>query len=184
MYTFTNKFRSLLLAIAVLTSLVAFQSCEKKDPCGESCVNGYCADGDCVCQTGYSGKWCATYVGGGSSSSSGGSTSSSGGSSSGSSTSSSGGSSSSSSSSSGGSSYKLTFWSDFQGNPISVYVDGSYAGQITQYYSSTPSCGATGCVTKTYTSPRTVSYSAEDGTQTWNSSVTVSASCNTMCLQD
>lgn len=183
----TTWAKGLFVAAAVTLAAISLQSCEKKDPCNDSCINGYCADGDCVCKTGYTGKWCATYTGGGSSSSSGGSSSSgsssSGGSSSGSSSSGSSSSGSSSSgSSSGGSSYTLTFWSNFQGTPISVYIGGSYAGSITQYYSSTPSCGATGCVTKEYSGPTSVSYTAEDDDHNWDGTVSVTAGCNKMCL--
>ncbi len=187
--------------IAAFLSL-SLASCEKEDPCEQNCVNGYCSDGDCICNTDYSGKWCATYVGysGGGSSSSGSSSgygSSSGGSSSGYGSSSSGGSSSgygsssgssssgssSGSSSSGGSStYTLTFWSDFHGSPINVYISGSYAGTITEIYSSAPSCGASGCVTQTYSAPTSVSYTAEDGDYTWNGTATVSGACNRMNL--
>jgi hypothetical protein len=75
------------------------------------------------------------------------------------------------------------FWSNFQGSPISVYIGGNYAGQITNYYSSsTPSCGASGCVTKTYSGPTSLSYTAEDDTHDWSGTLSVTAGCNKMCL--
>ena len=183
--TLFKNIKMLALSAGILMAATSLTSCSKSDQCNDSCINGSCSDGDCVCSTGYTGKWCATYIGSGSSSSSGGS-SSSGSSSSGSSSSgsSSSGSSSSGSSSSGGtSSYKLTFWSDFSGSPISIYVGGSYAGQITSYYGSAPSCGASGCVTKTYSSPQSiVAYNAEDGEHTWKGNATANVGCTTWNL--
>ncbi|WP_276135159.1 hypothetical protein [Polluticoccus soli] len=177
-----NKLSTLVKGVLVVASMMlatySLQSCSKKDQCNDSCINGYCADGDCVCQTGYTGKWCATYKGSSSSSSS--STSSGPDPDPYPSPSSSSTSSSSSSSSSGGGT--AMFWSNFQGSPISVYINGSYAGQITQYYSSSPSCGATGCVTKQYSSTTTLSYTAEDDDHSWDGTLSVTSGCNKMCL--
>ena len=173
--SFSSLLKCALLLAIVAVSTFALESCSKKDQCGDSCVNGYCADGDCVCQTGYTGKWCATYAGSSSTGSSSTGSSSTG--------SSSTGSSSTGSSSSGPTSYTVTFWSNFSGSPISVYIGGSYAGSITKYFSSsTPSCGETGCVSKTYSSPTTISYTAEDDDHNWSGSVSVTAACNKMCL--
>lgn len=188
--SFSSLLKCALLLAIVAVSTFALESCSKKDQCGDSCVNGYCADGDCVCQTGYTGKWCATYAGSSSNGSSSTGSSSTGSSSTGSSStgssstgSSSTGSSSTGSSSSGPTSYTVTFWSNFSGSPISVYIGGSYAGSITKYFSSsTPSCGETGCVSKTYSSPTTISYTAEDDDHNWSGSVSVTAACNKMCL--
>ncbi len=52
------------------------------------------------------------------------------------------------------------------GTTISVYVNGSYVGGLSTYYTSEPSCGASGAITKTY-SPGTYSVSATCGTNTW-----------------
>lgn len=83
----------------------------------------------------------------------------------------------------GTSSTKLTFWSDFSGDPITVYVNGSYKGQITSYYTSTPSCNASGCVTVSFTGTGYISYSASDGNYTWDdSNFYVSSGCNLLNL--
>jgi len=82
----------------------------------------------------------------------------------------------------GSSSKKVTFWSDFQGSPISVYVNGSYSGQISSIYNSSPGCSASGCVTKTLTSSTTISYTANDGTNNWSGSKTLNNSCTTINL--
>ncbi len=78
------------------------------------------------------------------------------------------------------------FWTDWDygvGN-ISVYVEGSYQGQITGYYSSsTPDCGASSCVTITR-EPGTYSFYAEadDGTY-WSHYITIYKNdCSTMRL--
>lgn len=42
-------------------SIVSFffiVQCKKEDACADNCVNGYCSEGDCVCDFGYRGKWC------------------------------------------------------------------------------------------------------------------------------
>ncbi len=39
------------------------------------------------------------------------------------------------------------FWSNFDGPPIDIFIEGSRAGTISTFYNETPSCGATGCVT-------------------------------------
>lgn len=44
----------------ILSILLLFAvSCNKKNVCEDNCQNGYCSDGDCVCDSGYGGKWCA-----------------------------------------------------------------------------------------------------------------------------
>ncbi len=78
--------------------------------------------------------------------------------------------------------YTLTFWSDFQGAPISVYVNGDYEGQITKVYSTSPGCSATGCVSVTFLSKGSYSFTATDGTHDWQGSGTISATCHTMNL--
>ena len=42
---------------------------------------------------------------------------------------------------------KTMFWSNFDGPPIDVYVDGNFYGTITTFYSETPDCESNGCVT-------------------------------------
>lgn len=53
-----------------------------------------------------------------------------------------------------------------QTGSISVKIDNVSAGNLTQYYSSTPTCGDSGTVTKTLTTG-THSLSAADGTLAW-----------------
>jgi hypothetical protein len=78
--------------------------------------------------------------------------------------------------------YTLTVWSNFSGAPITVYINGVYRGQITSYYTSSPSCNASGCVSMDFTTSGSFTYSANDGTHTWSGSSTVSSSCNTLNL--
>lgn len=79
---------------------------------------------------------------------------------------------------------QVIFWtaSDHGCGPISVSINGQ-SGTISSYYSSTPSCGASGCATFTL-DPGTYTYSATCGTYTWGSkSVTITAnSCFKMKL--
>ena len=41
----------------------------------------------------------------------------------------------------------FTFWSNFDGPPIDVFVDNTFRGTISTFYSSNPGCEADGCVT-------------------------------------
>lgn len=89
-----------------------------------------------------------------------------------------------SSGSSGTTTGQVIFWTatDHGCGPISVSING-LSGSISSYYSSSPSCGASGCATFTL-QPGTYSYTATCGTYTWgNSSITISAnSCYKMKL--
>ncbi|QNM85612.1 hypothetical protein H9W90_00365 [Polaribacter pectinis] len=81
---------------------------------------------------------------------------------------------------------RVMFWSDFQGPPISVTIEGGNgSGTITAINSSAPECGSSGNFTKIL-SPGTYSYSARDGNLVWNSSFTIreSTSCTTIGLTD
>jgi len=40
-----------------------------------------------------------------------------------------------------------TFWSNFDGPPIDIFIDNVYYGTITTFYPSNPGCEADGCVT-------------------------------------
>lgn len=42
---------------------------------------------------------------------------------------------------------KFTFWSNFDGPPIDIFVNNDFYGSISTFYSSTPGCEADGCVT-------------------------------------
>ena len=56
------------------------------------------------------------------------------------------------------------FWFDadatgnWDGN-VSIYINGSYVGEITEWYNENPGCDASGCVTVTY-APGTYKWSA------------------------
>jgi len=67
------------------------------------------------------------------------------------------------------------FWTDadYGHGYISVYLEGSYIGDITNYYSSSPACFTSGCVTVTKV-PGTYSFTADadDGTW-WQGSITI-----------
>lgn len=80
------------------------------------------------------------------------------------------------------STYTLTVWSNFSGSPISVYINGIYRGEITRYYSSSPGCEASGCVTVYFSTSGSYTLTASDGDHNWNASGYVSNSCTTMNL--
>lgn len=78
------------------------------------------------------------------------------------------------------------FWTDadYGVGKISVYVEETYEGQITGFYSTgTPDCGSEYCVT-IERSPGTYSFRAVSDNETeWNSSITItSGGCKTMRL--
>jgi hypothetical protein len=81
---------------------------------------------------------------------------------------------------------EAVFWTDANygvGN-ISVYVGGSYVGQISSYYSSgTPDCGASGCVTITRV-PGIYTFTASATGANWNSTniIIYENDCSTMRL--
>jgi hypothetical protein len=82
---------------------------------------------------------------------------------------------------------KMMFWSNFDGPPIVVYVDGKERGSINAFFTETPSCESQGCVTVTMI-PGTYAFHAEEqnGTgsaKTWDGSVTIRANgCGTLAL--
>lgn len=82
---------------------------------------------------------------------------------------------------------KVTFWNlDLSAlEPVDVFIGGVPIGTITLDYSSTPNCGATGCVTL-YDKPGTYSYQAIEqspGTKIWNGTVTITSNgCKTIML--
>jgi hypothetical protein len=58
--------------------------------------------------------------------------------------------------------------STFQTSSIQVKIDGVAVGGLTQYYTSTPTCGGSGTITKTL-AVGAHSLTAVDGTMTWTS---------------
>lgn len=87
----------------------------------------------------------------------------------------------------GSSTGQIAVWtalSTFQTSSIQVTIDNVTSGSLTQYYTSTPTCGDSGTITKTL-APGTHTISAVDGTKTWGpGSFTITAgSCQTYQLQ-
>jgi hypothetical protein len=82
---------------------------------------------------------------------------------------------------------RVTFWNlDASGlDPVDVFIEGILVGTITADYSSTPDCGASGCVTFKV-EPGTYNYQAEEqapGTNTWSGTVTITSNgCQTIML--
>lgn len=80
----------------------------------------------------------------------------------------------------------VMFWvqSDLGCGSISVTLNNQGSGSISSFYSSSPSCGASGCAT--FIVPAgTYSYSASCSEKTWNGSLTVAADqCFKMRLTD
>lgn len=80
---------------------------------------------------------------------------------------------------------KATFWtSQSTGwSSIDVYIGGSFAGTITGYYTSVPSCGSGNNVTITR-NPGTYSYTAKSNKgDTWSGTVNIAANgCSTIRL--
>ena len=83
---------------------------------------------------------------------------------------------------------KTMFWSNFDGPPIDVFVDGSFNGTITTFYSETPDCESNGCVTITLPLGSYDFYAAEQSNgnnqpRDWEGTFSVKAnSCGTILL--
>jgi len=137
------------LPLALVAALFWLSSCDK---CEDNCMAGNCIDGDCVCDDGWEGLWCTEKASSGGGNPGGGNP---------------GGGSGSPSKG------QLMVWNSNSqpcpagaGSTISVYIDGQYAGGLSHYYTTTPSCGASGAVTKTLSvGSHTVKGSC--GTSTW-----------------
>jgi hypothetical protein len=71
-------------------------------------------------------------------------------------------------------------WSDFDGPPIDVYVDNSFSGTITGFFSSTPECNSDGCVTVSLEAGTYDFYAEEQASggqgKKWSGTITVRAS--------
>ncbi len=82
----------------------------------------------------------------------------------------------------------FTFWSNFDGPPIDIYVDNTYYGSINSFYPSNPGCEADGSVTVELT-PGTYSFEAIEqvgntGTpKEWDGTIEIKADfCSTLGL--
>lgn len=80
--------------------------------------------------------------------------------------------------------HEVVFWTS-TGLTINVYVSGSYEGQITRNYNSTPECGASGCVTySTLSSSITYRAESDDGRYTWSETTkTLTIACKSVELR-
>ena len=70
---------------------------------------------------------------------------------------------------------RVVFWSNFQGEPITVYLNDSNIGTVTSINSAAPGCGSSGNVTRTL-SPGFYSFFATESGEnpyTWNGSFTI-----------
>lgn len=75
---------------------------------------------------------------------------------------------------------KISFWSNFKGGGnISVYIEGTYIGEIKSYFKEgTPNCGQSGTLTFEY-KPGTYNYKASNNNRTWSGTITItSGSCS------
>ena len=83
---------------------------------------------------------------------------------------------------------KTMFWSNFDGPPIDVFVDGTYYDTITSFYTDTPDCESNGCVTITLPLGSYDFYAAEQSSgvsepRDWEGTFSVKAnSCGTLLL--
>ena len=82
----------------------------------------------------------------------------------------------------------FTFWSNFDGPPIDIFVDNTYYGSINTFYSTNPGCEADGCVTVVL-APGTYNFEAVEqagnmGTpKAWDGSIEIKANvCSTLGL--
>lgn len=83
---------------------------------------------------------------------------------------------------------QYTFWSNFDGPPIDIYIDNAKYGTIKTFYQSNPGCNAQGCVTVEL-DPGTYDFSAIEQTnstitpRSWDGSITIrSSACGTLGL--
>jgi hypothetical protein len=82
----------------------------------------------------------------------------------------------------------FTFWSNFDGPPIDIFVDNTYYGSINTFYPSNPGCDADGCVT-VLLGPGTYNFEAVEqsgnmGTpKEWDGTIEIKADvCSTLGL--
>lgn len=77
----------------------------------------------------------------------------------------------------------VTFWQQSgSGYGITVVSLNSVTSNITSEYGGAPACGEGGCAVFNGIEVGTYTYSASDGTDNWNGSVTVSEGCKTIQL--
>lgn len=71
---------------------------------------------------------------------------------------------------------KISFWSSLKrGGPISVYIEDTYIGEISSYFSEgTPNCGQNGTLVFEY-KPGTYKFRASNSNLTWKGTITITA---------
>lgn len=80
------------------------------------------------------------------------------------------------------------FWSNFDGPPIDVFIDGDFYGTITTYFTEVPTCETPGCVTVELPAGSYDFYATEQSNGTnqprdWENFFTVRANaCGTILL--
>lgn len=55
-----NRIATAAVGFFAAALILIVPACKKEDPCADNCVHGFCADGDCVCDDGFTGQWCST----------------------------------------------------------------------------------------------------------------------------
>jgi hypothetical protein len=71
------------------------------------------------------------------------------------------------------------FWSNFDGPPIDIFIDGKFKGTISTFYEDPPGCDASGCVTFDM-EPGTYDFQAIEQSNNvnnpreWNGTITIS----------
>ncbi|MEX0812079.1 MAG: hypothetical protein WD048_07660 [Chitinophagales bacterium] len=131
----------------------ALSNCNKNTPCEDNCQNGYCSDGDCVCDSGFGGKWCVDNIG------------------------------NNTNNSNEDNSGTVSFWRDFSGNPIRISVDSIYRGQITEVFNTDPQCNNNGTLDVELNYGTYYYSAIEDSTGiTWSNTFTISVPCVTYKL--
>jgi|GEM_PF-2576000 len=69
----------------------------------------------------------------------------------------------------------VSFWTNFKGNPIDIWVEGEYIGRLDSYFKQgTPNCGQNG--TLIYNNKRGFyKYYAKDGKHVWQGTISITA---------
>jgi hypothetical protein len=83
---------------------------------------------------------------------------------------------------------KYTFWSNFDGPPIDIFVDNIHYGTIDLFYPDNPGCEAEGCVTVTlpagdYEFKAIEQFNSSGTPSEWNGTISIKANtCSTLGL--
>jgi len=83
---------------------------------------------------------------------------------------------------------KYTFWSNFDGPPIDIFIDNIHYGTIELFYPDNPGCEAEGCVTVTlpvgdYDFEAIEQYNNSGTPSEWNGTISITDNtCGTLGL--